>query len=205
MATMHLRNRPPIFLSSFAEMLQIAAIVTRIAKMIKRHRSLYRTLIDISMFIEDIKADFSNKTERLTSMKQDDVQELFDHIFSDEFEHNQLPSKNQYVVLKTIHELGNKSYGDEISKYIEAHSSKTITLGQIYTSLKKLLKDKYTICDESETPTNDGVGRPRRYYTLTERGKRILSFATEMFHPQSPFQGRKFNYGKEATKGWHPS
>jgi DNA-binding PadR family transcriptional regulator len=67
-------------------------------------------------------------------------------------------------------------HGYAIAKDVQALSENRVILSvsTLYTTLKRLLEDGW-IERVGEAPEADESGRPRKIYTLTERGRSILS------------------------------
>jgi DNA-binding PadR family transcriptional regulator len=66
-------------------------------------------------------------------------------------------------------------HGYAVAKEVQALSENRVILSvsTLYTTLKRLLEDGW-IERVGEDPEPDASGRPRKVYTLTERGQRIL-------------------------------
>ena len=75
------------------------------------------------------------------------------------------------LILKAINDLG-ESYGYGIQKYIEEKTGGKIKLkdATVYPVLRYLTKKKIL----SAYWTEPGKGVPRKYYSLTEEGKKLL-------------------------------
>ena len=71
-------------------------------------------------------------------------------------------------------------HGYAIAKEVQALSKNRVILSvsTLYTTLKRLLEDGW-IERVGEDPEPDEGGRPRKIYTLTERGQRILGAEKE--------------------------
>jgi len=72
-----------------------------------------------------------------------------------------------------------KKHGYAIAKDVESLSNNRVVLSTstLYTALKRLLEDGW-IARAGEDPEPDESGRPRKTYTLTELGRRILEAET---------------------------
>jgi DNA-binding PadR family transcriptional regulator len=72
-----------------------------------------------------------------------------------------------------------EKHGYAIAKNIESLSSNRVNLSTstLYTALKRLLEDGW-IKRAGQDPEPDEAGRPRKTYTLTDLGHRILEAET---------------------------
>jgi DNA-binding PadR family transcriptional regulator len=72
-----------------------------------------------------------------------------------------------------------EKHGYAIAKNVESLSNGRVVLSTstLYTALKRLLEDGW-IARAGEDPGPDESGRPRKTYTLTELGRRILEAET---------------------------
>ena len=72
-----------------------------------------------------------------------------------------------------------EKHGYAIAKDVESLSNGRVALSTstLYTALKRLLEDGW-IARADEYPEPDELGRPRKTYTLTELGRRILEAET---------------------------
>ncbi|MFX0090877.1 MAG: PadR family transcriptional regulator [Candidatus Hodarchaeota archaeon] len=76
-----------------------------------------------------------------------------------------------YLLLKCV-ELNEKSYGYQMKQFIESFINKQVAEGTLYPLLSKLAdKSKYGYL---ESFIEGQSRRPRRYYTLTEKGRQQL-------------------------------
>ena len=75
------------------------------------------------------------------------------------------------LILKAIEELG-ETYGYEIQKHVEEKSNGKIKLkdATVYPVLRYLTRKKILYAYWTEP----GEGAPRKYYSLTEKGKKLL-------------------------------
>ena len=75
------------------------------------------------------------------------------------------------LILKVISEQG-ETYGYEIQRYVEEKSEGRITLkdATVYPILRYLVKKKVL----KAYWTEPGKGVPRKYYSLTKEGKKLL-------------------------------
>jgi len=77
-----------------------------------------------------------------------------------------------YILVSLTH---GPLHGYAIAKEVQAMSENRVILSvsTLYTTLKRLLEDGW-IERVGEDPQPDEGGRPRKVYTLTERGQRII-------------------------------
>ena len=77
-----------------------------------------------------------------------------------------------FLILKGIETYGGRSYGYQIKKYLERLLDRSISEGTLYPLLSKLAnQEKYGYLD---TYLEKVSNRTRRYYTITEKGKKVL-------------------------------
>lgn len=79
----------------------------------------------------------------------------------------------EYCILLLI--SGTPRYGYELVTKLEVWEPLAVTEGTLYPLLRRLLKDQYIESFWQES----GSGPPRKYYTLTETGRRLLDTMTE--------------------------
>lgn len=91
----------------------------------------------------------------------------------------------QIMILLTIDKIGRPTYGYEISKYLETTSKGKfhLTEGTLYPLLKKLEKSNFVKSFWGES----GIGPPRKYYSLTEKGKEFLKNALDFWDEVKEF------------------
>ncbi|MFX0062871.1 MAG: PadR family transcriptional regulator [Candidatus Hermodarchaeota archaeon] len=78
-----------------------------------------------------------------------------------------------YLVLKCVEVHNGKSYGYQMKQFIEKLLNKEVAEGTLYPLLAKLADENKYGCLESFI--EQGSNRPRRYYTLTEKGRNQLA------------------------------
>jgi DNA-binding PadR family transcriptional regulator len=79
-------------------------------------------------------------------------------------------------VLIAILRLRDNAYGVTIRRLIEEETSKTISIGAIYTTLERLEKKGYLSSRQGESTPERG-GRAKRYFKIEGAGERALSNA----------------------------
>jgi DNA-binding PadR family transcriptional regulator len=67
-------------------------------------------------------------------------------------------------------------HGYAIMKDVEALSKERVVLstGTLYGAVKRLLEQGWIVRADEDRAPGEGSGRPRKVYSLTEHGKRIL-------------------------------
>lgn len=86
---------------------------------------------------------------------------------------NDVIGEKQLVVLRIVHNLRGAAYGLSIDSALREEGLKT-ALPQIYAILDKLVEKKLVTRAWSEG-TEERGGRPKREYTITPDGLRVLS------------------------------
>ena len=77
------------------------------------------------------------------------------------------------VVMLTVGILYDSAYGVSIKKEIEERLSRKVSVGALQTALKRLEAKGYLKSRNGESTPERG-GRPKRYFTLTAKGKKVL-------------------------------
>ena len=78
----------------------------------------------------------------------------------------------EQLIMFSVVKLGDAAYGVSIREHIEERARRTVSIGAIYTTLARL---EHRGLVESRTETLRGrTGRPRKYYTLSRGGARVL-------------------------------
>jgi len=85
----------------------------------------------------------------------------------------------QIIILLIMDKIGRPTYGYEISKRVEDISNGKfhLTEGTLYPILKKLEKNGFVKSFWGESD----IGPPRKYYTLTLKGKEFLEKALDFW------------------------
>jgi DNA-binding PadR family transcriptional regulator len=95
----------------------------------------------------------------------------------------------QVSILSAIAEWPDSAYGTKITSYVSKKIGRDLADAQIYVALARLEKYgllKSRISEFSELPSRK-VGRPRKYYDLTETGRRSLADARKYLSIEGEF------------------
>jgi DNA-binding PadR family transcriptional regulator len=79
------------------------------------------------------------------------------------------------IVMLTVGILYKEAYGVSIKKEIEERLTRSVSVGALQTSLKRLEDKGYLRSYEGEE-TQERAGRPKRYFEITALGKRALEY-----------------------------
>ena len=79
----------------------------------------------------------------------------------------------EQAVLFSVLRLDAEAYGVAIRDVIEEQTGRTVSSGAIYTTLSRL-EDRGLVSSTSGSTAPGKMGRPRKYYALTETGARSL-------------------------------
>lgn len=94
--------------------------------------------------------------------------------------------KNKYlgefeiVVLATLVRLGEDAYGMTIRREIEERSGRSVSIGSVYATLRRLAAKGYVSTVLGE-PTKERGGRAKRYFRLEAAGAEALIRSRELF------------------------
>ncbi len=94
--------------------------------------------------------------------------------------------KNKYlgefeiVVLATLVRLGEDAYGMTIRRQIEERSGRSVSIGSLYATLRRLEAKGYVSTVLGE-PTQERGGRAKRYFRLEAEGAEALIRSRELF------------------------
>ena len=80
-------------------------------------------------------------------------------------------SNFEMMILLALIRLGDNAYGVPISKEIEKHSGRNISVASVYTALERLEAKGFVISALGE-PTPERGGRAKRYFRITAAGTR---------------------------------
>jgi DNA-binding PadR family transcriptional regulator len=78
------------------------------------------------------------------------------------------------LVLLTIATLGNEAYGVSIQQDIEARCNRTISIGALHSTITRL-EEKGFLKSWMGGATQERGGRSKRYYEITQTGKRAVT------------------------------
>ena len=79
------------------------------------------------------------------------------------------------IVMLTVGILYKEAYGVSIKKEIEERLSRSVSVGALQTTLKRLEEKGYLRSYEGEG-TQQRAGRPKLYFEITAHGKRALEY-----------------------------
>ena len=85
----------------------------------------------------------------------------------------------QEIVLLTILVLNDDAYGVTIKREINQRVKRSISRGALHTALTRLEEKGFITSKQGETNPERG-GRPKRYYTVSNRGIEALQEAKEL-------------------------
>ena len=94
--------------------------------------------------------------------------------------------KNKYlgefeiVVLATLVRLGEDAYGMTIRRNIEERSGRSVSIGSVYATLRRLEAKGYVSTVLGE-PTQERGGRAKRHFRLEAEGAEALIRSRELF------------------------
>jgi PadR family transcriptional regulator PadR len=74
------------------------------------------------------------------------------------------------LLLAVIH-LGDEAYGVPISRELEAHRGRTVSVGSVYAALERL-ETKGLVTSSLGDPTPERGGKAKRYFRITKEGLR---------------------------------
>jgi PadR family transcriptional regulator, regulatory protein PadR len=74
------------------------------------------------------------------------------------------------LLLAVIH-LGDEAYGVPISRELEKHRGKSVSLGSVYAALERL-EGKGLVASSMGDPTPERGGKAKRYFQITREGLR---------------------------------
>ena len=90
-----------------------------------------------------------------------------------------LLTRHEEHALLTILKLQNNAYLVTIKEYLEGHTTKELSFGTLYVSLKRLEKMGYLRHYVGEATSKRG-GKAIKYYSLTKSGLRALEKTREI-------------------------
>jgi DNA-binding PadR family transcriptional regulator len=74
------------------------------------------------------------------------------------------------ILLAVIH-LGDEAYGVPISRELEAHRGRDVSVGSVYAALERL-EGKGLVASSLGDPTPERGGKAKRYFRVTREGLR---------------------------------
>ena len=90
----------------------------------------------------------------------------------------------EQLILFSLLQLGDEAYGVAIRDAIEERTARLVSTGAIYTALGRL-EERGLVTSHVGDPTPGQVGRPRKYYELTNAGARALKDAYDTIQAMS--------------------
>lgn len=79
----------------------------------------------------------------------------------------------ELMILLTVIHLGEEAYGVPISREMEKHRRRTVSVGSVYAALERL-EQKELVTSELGEPTAERGGKAKRYFRVTKEGLRQL-------------------------------
>ena len=84
-----------------------------------------------------------------------------------------VPGEFEQLVLLALLRLGDEAYGASVRREIEEHAGRSIAIGAVYTTLRRL-EQKGLVRSRIGDPTPERGGRRRRHFELMPLGARVL-------------------------------
>jgi PadR family transcriptional regulator, regulatory protein PadR len=82
------------------------------------------------------------------------------------------------IVILTIGILYKEAYGVAVKKEIELRLKRNVSMGALHTALVRL-EDKGYIKSHDGEPTEERMGRPKKYFQITALGKRAIEYTRD--------------------------
>ena len=86
----------------------------------------------------------------------------------------------ELVVMLTLFRLGDRAYGMTIRLEIEERTGRSVSIGAVYTTLRRLQRKGFVSSALGEPSPSRG-GRAKKYFTLEPDGLDALQRSREMF------------------------
>jgi PadR family transcriptional regulator PadR len=77
----------------------------------------------------------------------------------------------ELMILLTVIHLGDEAYGVPISRELEAHRGRDVSVGSVYAALDRL-EAKGLVASSLGDPTPERGGKAKRYFRVTKEGLR---------------------------------
>lgn len=90
------------------------------------------------------------------------------------------PGEFELVVMLALARLGQRAYGMTIRLEIEERTGRTVSIGSVYATLRRL-EDKGLVRSMLGEPTASRGGRAKRFFALTAPGRKALERSRRMF------------------------
>jgi DNA-binding PadR family transcriptional regulator len=84
-----------------------------------------------------------------------------------------IPGEFEQLVMLALLRLGPDAYGASVRRAIEERAGRTIAIGAVYTTLRRL-EQKGLVRSRIGDPTPERGGRRRRHFELLPAGARVL-------------------------------
>ena len=86
----------------------------------------------------------------------------------------------EMVVMLSLLHLGDDAYGMTIRLDIEERTGRSVSIGAVYTTLRRLQRKGY-VTSELGTPSPSRGGRAKKFFRLEPEGREALERSREMF------------------------
>ena len=86
----------------------------------------------------------------------------------------------EMVVMLTLYHLGERAYGMTIRLGIEERTERSVSIGAVYTTLRRLQRKGFVSSTLGE-PSKSRGGRAKKYFALEAEGVAALQRSREMF------------------------
>ena len=90
------------------------------------------------------------------------------------------PGEFEMVVMLALLHLGDRAYGMTIRLEIEERTGRSVSIGAVYTTLRRLQRKGFVSSQLGEPSPSRG-GRAKKYFTLEPEGLEALRRSREMF------------------------
>ena len=77
----------------------------------------------------------------------------------------------ELMILLAVTHLGDEAYGVPISRELERHRGRSVSVGSVYAALERM-EAKGLVCSTLGDPTPERGGKAKRYFTVTKTGLR---------------------------------
>jgi DNA-binding PadR family transcriptional regulator len=77
----------------------------------------------------------------------------------------------ELMILLAVVRLGDEAYGVPISRELERHRGRTVSVGSVYAALERM-EAKSLVASTLGDPTPERGGKAKRYFTVTKAGLR---------------------------------
>lgn len=79
----------------------------------------------------------------------------------------------ELMILLAIIHLGDEAYGVPISRELERHRGRSVSLGSVYAALERM-ETKGLVTSSLGDPTPERGGKAKRFFRITRRGLRQM-------------------------------